>query len=253
MTKGIDISHHNNDRGAIDFQKVKQAGYDFVIIKAGGAEVGYYTDSCFEKNYAGAKSAGLHVGAYYFTSAFTTAEQGRIQAQKFLDIIKGKTFDFPVYVDVERFAGNPAGATSATIAFCDCMEQNGYFVGIYSSDISGFKENLILDRLGDYSKWVARYGSEPKFVDGYGIWQKSETGRVDGISGNVDLNECYVNYPAIIKGAGLNGFTRAEAVVLPVAQPIVVEVEPEDFTKKKSIDIMIKIDDVDYSGTVYQD
>ena len=52
MTKGIDISHHNNDKGTIDFQKVKQAGYDFVIVKAGGAEVGYYTDSCFEKNYA---------------------------------------------------------------------------------------------------------------------------------------------------------------------------------------------------------
>ncbi|MEE5994522.1 MAG: glycoside hydrolase family 25 protein [Oscillospiraceae bacterium] len=238
MVKGIDISHHQNDKGTIDFQKVKQAGYDFVIVKAGGAEVGYYTDSCFEKNYAGAKSAGLHVGAYYFASAFTTAEQGRIQAQKFLDIIKGKTFDFPVYVDVERFAGNPKGATDATIAFCDCMERNGYFVGIYSSDISGFQENLEIDRLADYSKWVARYGSQPKYVKEYGIWQKSETGRVDGISGNVDLNECSVDYPAIIKGAGLNGFPKqqkaVEFVEKPVENPVVkgaftVEIEGRTF------------------------
>jgi len=206
--KGIDISHHNNDKGKIDFQKVKQSGYDFVIIKAGGAEAGYYKDSCFEKNYADAKSASLHVGAYYFTSAFTTAEQGRKEAQKFIDIIKGKTFDFPVYADVERFAGNPAGATDATTAFCDFMEKNGYFVGIYSSDISGFKDNLEIDRLENYSKWVARYGSSPKYVKNYGIWQQTETGRVDGISGNVDLNECYVDYPEIIQNAGLNGFPK---------------------------------------------
>lgn len=238
MTKGIDISHHNNDSGAIDFQKVKQAGYDFVIIKAGGAEVGYYTDSCFEKNYAGAKSAGLHVGAYYFTSAFTTAEQGRIQAQKFLDIIKGKTFDFPVYVDVERFAGNPAGATSATIAFCDCMEQNGYFVGIYSSDVSGFKDNLELDRLEDYSKWVARYGSQPKYVKEYGIWQKSETGKVDGISGYVDVNECYQDFPAIIKGAGLNGFPKPETA----GESAVVESPVNAPENKRVIEVIIKLD-----------
>ena len=143
-----------------------------------------------------------------------------------------------MYVDVERFAGNPKGATDATIAFCDFMERNGYFVGIYSSDVSGFKDNLELGRLEDYSKWVARYGSSPKYVKDFGIWQKSETGRVDGISGNVDLNECSVDYPAIIKGAGLNGFPKqqkaVEIVEKPVENPVVkgaftVEIEGRTF------------------------
>lgn len=239
--KGIDISHHQNDKGTIDFQKVKQAGYDFVIVKAGGAEVGYYQDSCFEKNYAGAKAAGLHIGAYYFASAFTTAEQGRTQAQKFLNIIKGKQFDFPVYVDVERFAGNPSGTTDATIAFCDFMERNGYFVGIYSSDISGFKENLEIDRLSDYSKWVARYGSQPKFVNDYAVWQSSETGRVDGISGYVDLNECYQDFPTIIKNIGLNGFEKPVVVEVAPDAPVMI---PEKLTAK----ITIEVDGKTFSG-----
>ena len=89
MKKGIDVSRW---QGNINWDLVTANGIQFVIVKAGGADSGYYTDAYFEQNYNRAKAHGLNVGAYYFTSAqFTNAAQGKLEAQKFLDIIKGKT------------------------------------------------------------------------------------------------------------------------------------------------------------------
>ena len=209
MKTGIDVSHH---QGVINWQKVKSAGVEFAIIKAGGSDRGTYTDECFESNYRGAKSVGIHVGAYYFVGANCTSKaDGIADAKRFSNIIKGKEFDFPVYIDIERTSHSAkAGATEATIGFCEYMESQGYYCGIYASDISGFKDRLDLSRLDDYDKWVARYGSKPVVVKKYGIWQNSETGRVSGISGDVDLDECYVDYPSIIIKGGFNGFPKPE-------------------------------------------
>ena len=86
------------------------------------------------------------------------------------------------------------------------MEAMGYYVGIYASDISGFKDRLNINQLNAFDKWVARYGSEPKYVKNYGIWQYSSSGVVDGIKGRVDVNYSKVDYPGIIKTHHLNGF-----------------------------------------------
>lgn len=212
--KGIDISHW---QGAIDFSRVKAAGYDFAIIKAGGADAGYYKDSMFEKYYAGAVAAGLHVGAYYFTGpAFCTAAQGKLEAQKFADLIAGKRFDMPVYVDVEAVptSRGKAAITSAVIAFCEEMEARGYFVGVYASDISGFSERMNLADLAPYALWVARYNTAgPKYVKKYGMWQYGgstnylQSPKVAGVSSAAcDQDFCYTDYPAIIARAGLNGY-----------------------------------------------
>ena len=207
IIRGIDVSRH---QGNINWNLVKDSGAEYAIIKAGGADDGYYRDSTFEQNYARAKALGLGVGTYYFTSSkFVTASQGVLEAQKFYDIIKGKTFDYPVYVDVEITpTSQRKGATDATIAFCEFMESKGYYVGIYASDISGFKERLDLNRLTAYSKWVAIYGCKPGYVKDYDMWQYSSTGRVSGIIGNVDMDYCYKDFPSIIKAAGLNGFPK---------------------------------------------
>ena len=61
--KGIDVSHW---QGTIDWNKIKKAGIEFAIIKAGGSDAGFYTDSKWEANYKGAKAAGIPIGAYYF-------------------------------------------------------------------------------------------------------------------------------------------------------------------------------------------
>lgn len=86
------------------------------------------------------------------------------------------------------------------------MESWGYYVGIYASDISGFKSRLYLDDLKAYDKWVARYGSAPKYVPSYGMWQYSSSGSVPGINGRVDMDYSYNDYPSIMKKKHLNGF-----------------------------------------------
>ena len=101
-----------------------------------------------------------------------------------------------------------SGATEAVRAFCNILEDAGYYAMIYASDISGFKERLSVDMLIGYDKWVARYGSNPTYTKKYGIWQYSSTGNIRGIQGKVDLDRAYKDYPAIIKAHHLNGFRR---------------------------------------------
>lgn len=209
MKKGIDVSRFQKE---INWAAVKQSGIEFAIIKAGGSDDGFYVDSCFERNYTGAKAVGMPVGAYYYVGPnCTSREDGIADAKRFLEIIKGKQFEYPVYIDVEESApAAKTGATDACIGFCQTMEQSGYYCGIYASDISGFVDRLDLSRLTQYDKWVARYGGKPTAVKTYGMWQCSSTGKIAGITDDVDLDECYMDYPDIIKRAGLNGFSASK-------------------------------------------
>lgn len=208
MIRGVDISHWQSH---VNYIKVKEAGIEFVILKAGGSDKGFYKDSFFEENYERAKEAGLKVGAYYFVGRmFYGSESGTADANRFIEIIKGKQFDFPVYVDIETTDPRHKDlATEAAISFCETMEKAGYFVGIYASDISGFKERLQLDRLTAYSLWVANYSREPVYAKNYAVWQHSSKGSLPGISGNVDLNYSKTDF-AVIKEKGFNGFINKE-------------------------------------------
>lgn len=205
--KGIDVSKWQRD---IDFNKVKKSGIDFVIIKAGGSDAGIYKDKYFEENYKKAKAAGLNVGAFYFVGKkFLTAADGIADAERFIKLIEGKQFEYPVYVDIETGSFHVRKQfTDAAIAFCERMEEAGYFCGIYASDISGFHDMLEDNRLKSYTHWVARYGSKPTHVSQFDIWQYSSKGAVDGILKYVDLDYCYVDFPKIIKGKGFNGFKK---------------------------------------------
>lgn len=209
MKKGIDVSRFQKE---INWAAVKQSGIEFAIIKAGGSDDGFYVDACFERNYTGAKAVGMPIGAYYYVGPnCTSREDGIADAKRFLEIIKGKQFEYPVYIDVEESApAAKTGATDACIGFCQTMEQAGYYCGIYASDISGFVDRLDLSRLTQYDKWVARYGGKPTAVKTYGMWQCSSTGKIAGITDDVDLDECYMDYPSIIKNAGLNGFSASK-------------------------------------------
>lgn len=205
LYKGVDLSHWN---GNVDFKTLKQNGVDFVIIKAGGNEGRSYKDAKFIQYYNDATNAGLHVGAYYFVGKhFITASQGVKDAQHFLSLIKGLKFTFPVCLDLETTPySKKVGATEAAIAFCEALENEGYYVSIYSSDISGFLQRLNLAKLAAYDKWVARYGREPQYVKSYGMWQYSSTGKFPNHKGNFDLDYAYKDYPLIIKRNGLNGW-----------------------------------------------
>lgn len=217
MKKGIDISKY---QAGIDLNNIKNNGYDFVIIRAGytgwGDGESKAADPSFEEFYSKAKAAGLGVGAYYFTIA-TSYNEGVDEANwLYNNCLKGKQFDYPIYIDVEddtgkkyylRNAGKDA-TTQGIKGFCETLEKLGYYVGIYASDISGFKEMMNIDELKDYDKWVARYGKKPEYVTEYGMWQTTSSGKVNGYSGNLDLNEAYKDYPSIIKSNGLNGYSK---------------------------------------------
>ena len=203
IAQGIDVSRW---QGNIDFRKVKEAGIDFVIIKAGGSDKGFYTDRKFYDNVRLAGLVGLHVGAYYFVGKnFISFDDGVEDAKRFTKIIHGVTLDYPVCLDIESTSvTDKIGATEATLGFCQYLEKKGYYVMIYASDISGFKERLQSDLLKNYDKWVARYGSKPEYIKKYGIWQKSSKGIIDGIDGYVDLDESYIDYSSVIHLQQLN-------------------------------------------------
>ena len=235
MKNGIDVSVY---QGNIDWKAVRNSGIEFAIIRAGGSDAGFYKDSKFEQNYANAKAVGMPVGAYYFVgSGCTSKADGIADARRFLDIIRGKSFEYPVYIDLESTSPSAkSGATEACIGFCETMENAGYYCGIYASDVSGFNDRLDLSGLSKFDKWVARYGSKPVIVKNYGIWQKSDSGRINGINENVDLDEAYMDYPTIIKNAGLNGYpkqatnTTAQAAPKPVTKTVTLTIDGETYT-----------------------
>ena len=188
MIRGIDISHW---QGEVDFNKVKDSGIEFVILKAGGSDYGFYKDKKFDEYYLKAKAAGLMIGAYYFVGKkFHGYVSGVADAERFKEILKGKDIDLPVFVDIETTEPRYKElATDAAVAFCETMKAAGYIAGIYASDISGYKERLNLEDISKYILWVARYNNlAPSYVKDWDIWQYSSKGSVKGISGHVDLD-----------------------------------------------------------------
>jgi hypothetical protein len=96
-------------------------------------------------------------------------------------------------------------------AFCDTLENAGYFGGLYISR-SPLQSYISPEVAGRYSLWIAEYGSKCNYDGLYGMWQYSSTGRISGINGSVDLDECYVDYPTLIKSGGFNGFPKQESL-----------------------------------------
>lgn len=196
MTHGIDVSAW---QGKIDFNKVKKSGYEFVIIKAGGNDCGFYTDSRFAENYESAKKSGLKIGAYYFVDHTFCESNAKDAAGAFYNIVKNKTFDLPLFIDVETTPTNAkATVTKGINLFCDYLIKKGYKAGVYASAVSGFVDRININELSkNVYKWVASYSYKPSNAGKnatYCIWQKSSTGRVNGINGYVDINECYVDF-----------------------------------------------------------
>lgn len=209
--RGLDISSYQN---GINFDAIKNS-VEFLILRAGftgwGTGVSYNKDNCFENFYNQAKSRGIPVGAYWYSCA-NTYDKGKAEADyMYNNCLKGKQFEYPIYIDVEdthHQVGNKNGVTQAIKGFCETLEAKGYYVGIYASDISGFQDKMNIGELNAYDKWVARYGSTPKYVSSYGMWQSSSSGRINGYNGNLDTDVAYKDYPNIIKSNGLNGFNK---------------------------------------------
>ena len=206
--KVIDVSKH---QGNIDFQAVKNAGVYAVIIRAGYGRETSQKDPMFDTNYAAAKDAGLHIGAYWYSYADSVADAAK-EATACLACIQGKQFDFPVYYDLEESSTAALGRDACTqIAqtFCTAMEQAGYWAGIYAN--TNWWQNY-LDHAAlwpRYTVWLADYRQAYNTTLGRDMHQYSSTGSVSGVNGNVDMDRCTRDFPAEI--GSLYGDTAQQA------------------------------------------
>lgn len=232
--KGIDVSQFQDN---IDFDKVKKSGIEFVIIRAGYGKYTNQKDPYFEQNYSKAKKAGLKVGAYWYSYA-TSSNDAVLEARACMSVIKGKTFEYPIWFDLEegsQFAKGTTFCSSLVKAFCSELEKNGYFTGLYMS--RSYLQNYITsDIKNKYALWIAEYGSKCQYSGSYGMWQYSSTGKVNGINGNVDMDYSYVDYASVIKSKGKNGFKKTNTSTNTNKKPTTT-VTP---VKKKTIDEIAK-------------
>ena len=238
MTKGIDVSKHN---GTIDWKKVKADGIDFAILRAGLGRLASQKDDKFEENYANAKAAGIAVGAYWYSYA-TTVDEAKEEARACIEVLKGKQFEYPIWFDQEEKSILDTGKANCSAmirAFCDELEKSGYWAGLYTS--RAFLASHVTDDIKSrYSLWVAEWGDKLNYAGTVGIWQHSSTGSVSGISGNVDLDVSYKDFPTMIKSKGLNGFGKAAAS----SEPNTVAEKPD------SINVKVEINSAVYEGSL---
>lgn len=204
---GIDVSQWQGYN--IDFNKVKSAGYKFVILRAGYGKYLKQKDPTFETNYKKAKAAGLDVGVYWYSYA-DSVNSAIEEAKVCIEAIKGKTFEYPIYFDLEeksQFNRGKAFCDSIIKAFCSHLESNGYFAGVYCSTFwyTNYVSESVRKR---YATWIAEYNTKCNYKGDYGIWQYGSKGNVNGVTGDCDVDYAYVDYPTIIKNGGFNGYKK---------------------------------------------
>ena len=189
VAKCIDVSTW---QGSIDFNKVKSAGYNYVIIRAGYGKEKSQKDNMFETNYKNAKSAGLKVGAYWFSYAMSPST-ATAEADACLSCIKGKKFELPVYYDMEyqpAMSTSNSNYTKMAVNFCNKLKSNGFKSGVYSSaSVYDYLLNRTTLKNNGISIWNAEWYTKPSIT--CDVWQYSDNGRINGISTNVDLNYIY--------------------------------------------------------------
>lgn len=219
--KGLDVSEF---QGTIDWDKVKAAGYQFAMIRAG---YGFKTlDRQFKRNIAECNRIGLPAGAYWFCYALN-ADTARQEAEGCLNAISGYRFDYPICYDIEQASADYALQNGVTFtkslasqivtAFCSRIETAKYYTMFYTN--KNFLQTYIQSDLSKkYALWYAFYNSTPDNTS-CGIWQYTSQGSVPGIGGDVDLNHGYVDYPSVIKKAGLNYLTGSTPTPAPTPAP----------------------------------
>ena len=188
--RGIDVSKYQGD---INFKKIKDAGVQFSIIRIGYGQYESQKDEKFEANYEGFKGVGIPVGVYLYSYALSVSDAKK-EANTVLKWLNGRELNLPVYYDIEDKTQVNLGKntlTSMCEAFCDEIEKAGYWAGIYANKYF-FTTYLDYEKLQDkYTIWVAQYNDTNTYRGRYDMWQYTSSGKVNGISGNVDMDILY--------------------------------------------------------------
>ena len=228
--KGLDVSKF---QGEVDWERVKAAGYQFAMLRAG---YGFSTvDEQFRRNASECSRIGLPFGAYWFCYA-VSPEAAVQEADGCINTISGYQLDYPVCYDIEQASADyaagqgvqytPGLARQLVQSFCDRVESYGYFAMFYSN--RNFLDTYLGEALAArYALWYARYTDTFDGTD-CGMWQYTSQGSVPGISGNVDLDLSYVDYPSVIRSAGLNHLTGNAPSPVPPQQYITYVIQPGD-------------------------
>ena len=194
-TMGIDVSKWN---GNIDWNKVKNSGVNYVIIRCGyrgSSEGALIEDPKFKANIKGATAAGLKVGVYFFTQAVNEVEAVE-EASMCINLIRGYSLSFPVYIDVEASNGRAdsisASQRTANIkAFCGTIQNAGYTAGVYANR-TWFTSKINTAQITGYKIWLAQYAASVSYnASRYDMWQYTSKGSIQGITGKVDMNILY--------------------------------------------------------------
>ena len=191
MKKGIDISAWQDE---VDYSKLKEQGIEFAIIRCGYGKNSNQKDKMFEKHYKGLKNNGIKVGCYLYSYA-SSIYGATLEAENCLNFIKGKEFDFPVFYDIEdeKTTGlaDKKTITEMALTFCEIIEKAGYKAGVYAN------RNWFINKINHeeiakkYKIWWAEWNkSQPNTSLKVDMWQFSDSGNIDGIVGNVDLDYC---------------------------------------------------------------
>ena len=228
--KGLDVSKF---QGEVDWERVKAAGYQFAMLRAG---YGFSTvDEQFRRNASECSRIGLPFGAYWFCYA-VSPEAAVQEADGCINTISGYQLDYPVCYDIEQASADyaagqgvqytPGLARQLVQSFCDRVESYGYFAMFYSN--RNFLDTYLGEALAArYALWYARYTDTFDGTD-CGMWQYTSQGSVPGISGSVDLDLSYVDYPSVIRSAGLNHLTGNVPSPVPPQQYITYVIQPGD-------------------------
>lgn len=249
---GIDISKHQGD---INLAALKDK-VEFVIIRAGYSNS---IDPKFERNYNLCKELGIPVGTYWYSYALNE-DAAKKEANTFLNVLKGKQFEYPVYLDMEDADGwkkkhgyNFDNSKAISEAFCSIVEGAGYYTGIYASK-SWF--DTYLKGLDRYNKWIAHW-SNVSYEDksGVGMHQYTSKLKLNGYSGNLDGDYAHTDFPTIIKSGGLNGYGKGTETKTSNSEPKPAE-SSKSQTSSETIYIVKKGDTLSgiasKYGTTYQ-
>ena len=215
---GVDVSRY---QGKIDWVQVARAGKQFSIIRAVSSNnAGPYVDPFYLQNVTGAADAGLRVGAYYYTYATTTAYADR-EIALLLRTLQGKQFQYPIFIDVEDNSLKPLGRTRITQLVLYALEKikaGGYYAGVYTyTDF--LVDYLDMALLKGYPLYLADYDTPVAYQRQYDLLQYTDNGRVEGITGKVDLDASYVDFLPTIQAQGLNGYSATDTPVEMVPTP----------------------------------
>lgn len=221
IADGIDVSTF---QGNIDWEKVRANGIKFAMIRMG---FGSYTgsncklDKCFETNVANATKAGVDIGCYFYTYATSTTAI-KAEADFVVQTLSSYpgVFTYPIALDMEdpkvlNRVKDKKVLTDMILTFVNTLESAGYYCSVYAN--RNWFDNLLNDsKLQRVDHWLAEWNLPPKYKNPYGLWQYTSSSTVPGISGRVDKNKAFKDYPSIIKSNKLNGFGSTSETVKPI-------------------------------------